>query len=150
MGQTAPLAIFGETKEHAVGATPAPDPAAAMSAQAHAVKDALAPWHAGYDYYDFADIPAPASAVLPPAPPTAACRKSRPPATPARPSSPPAPSGRPGRGYTASGFPGHPHPSNNRPPPTRYGCRRPWPVNVRNSKPLGRTHEHRNPCSART
>ena len=63
MGQTAPLAIFGETKEHAVGATPAPDPAAAMSAQAHAVKDALAPWHAGYDYYEFADIPAPASAV---------------------------------------------------------------------------------------
>ena len=60
-GQTAPLAIFGETKEHAVGATPAPDPAAAMSAQAHAVKDALTPWHAGYDYDDFADIPAPAS-----------------------------------------------------------------------------------------
>src|SRR5262249_62241662 len=49
-------------------------PAAAVRAQAHAVKDALAPWRAGYDYYDFADIPAPASAVLPPAPPTAACR----------------------------------------------------------------------------
>ena len=86
MGQTAPLAIFGETKEHAVGATPAPDPAAAVRAtpapdpaaavraQAHAVKDALAPWHAGDDYYDFADIAAPASGVLPPAPPTAACR----------------------------------------------------------------------------
>ena len=28
---------------------------------AHAVKDALTPWHAGYDYDDFADIPAPAS-----------------------------------------------------------------------------------------
>jgi len=42
-----------------VGATPTPDPAAAVRAQAHAVKDALAPWHAGYDYYDFADIPAP-------------------------------------------------------------------------------------------
>src|SRR6516165_5952772 len=50
-------------RKHAVGATPAPDPAAAVRAQAHAVKGALAPWHAGYDYYEFADIPAPASAV---------------------------------------------------------------------------------------
>ena len=44
-----------------MGATPTPDPAAAVRAQAHAVKDALTPWHAGYDYDDFADIPAPAS-----------------------------------------------------------------------------------------
>jgi FAD/FMN-containing dehydrogenase len=51
----------------AVGAAPTPDLAAAVRAETHAVKDALAPWHASYDYYDFADAPAPASAVLPPA-----------------------------------------------------------------------------------
>jgi hypothetical protein len=51
----------------AVGATPTRDLAAAVRAQARAVKDALAPWHAGYDYYHFGDAPAPASAVLPPA-----------------------------------------------------------------------------------
>jgi hypothetical protein len=34
---------------------------------AQAAKDALAPWHAGYDYYNFEETPAPASAVLPPA-----------------------------------------------------------------------------------
>jgi hypothetical protein len=50
-----------------VGAIPAPDLAAAVHAQTGAVKDALAPWHAGYDYYNFAETPAPASAVLPPA-----------------------------------------------------------------------------------
>ena len=44
-----------------MGDTPTPDPATAVRAQAHAVKDALAPWHAGDDYYDFADIAAPAS-----------------------------------------------------------------------------------------
>jgi hypothetical protein len=32
-----------------------------------AVKDALAPWHAGYDPYNFQENPAPVSAVLPPA-----------------------------------------------------------------------------------
>jgi FAD/FMN-containing dehydrogenase len=36
-------------------------------AHAQAVKDALAPWHASYDYYNFEDIPATAAAVLPPA-----------------------------------------------------------------------------------
>jgi len=51
----------------AVGAMPAPDLAAAVRAQTRAVKDALGPWHAGYDYYNFAETPAPASAVLPPA-----------------------------------------------------------------------------------
>jgi hypothetical protein len=51
----------------AVGATPTPDLAAAVRAQAYAVKDAVAPWHAGYDYYNFEETPAPASAVLPPA-----------------------------------------------------------------------------------
>jgi hypothetical protein len=36
-------------------------------AHAQAAKDALAPWHASYDYYNFEDIPATAAAVLPPA-----------------------------------------------------------------------------------
>jgi FAD/FMN-containing dehydrogenase len=51
----------------AVGATPTPDLAAAVRAQVQAVKDALAPWRASYDYYNSEDTPAPASAVLPPA-----------------------------------------------------------------------------------
>jgi FAD/FMN-containing dehydrogenase len=51
----------------AVGATPTPDLAAAVRAQAYAVKDALAPWHASYHYYNSEDTPAPASALLPPA-----------------------------------------------------------------------------------
>jgi hypothetical protein len=32
-----------------------------------ALKDALAPWHAGYDYYNFVETPAEAEVVLPPA-----------------------------------------------------------------------------------
>ena len=48
-----------------VGAVPTPDLAAAVRAQAQAVKDALAPWHAGYDYYNSEETPALASAVLP-------------------------------------------------------------------------------------
>ena len=50
----------------AVGISPTPDLAAAVRAQAQAVKDALAPWHAGYDYYNSEETPTPASAVLPP------------------------------------------------------------------------------------
>jgi hypothetical protein len=44
-------------------------PGLAGPARAHVqtVKDALAPWHASYDYYNFAETPAPAAAVLPPA-----------------------------------------------------------------------------------
>jgi len=34
---------------------------------AEAIKDAVAAWHAGYDYYNFEETPAAASAVLPPA-----------------------------------------------------------------------------------
>ena len=51
----------------AAGAAPTPDLAAAVRAQAQAVKHALATWHASYDYYNFEETPAPASAVLPPA-----------------------------------------------------------------------------------
>ena len=51
----------------AVGAAPTPGLADPARAQVHAVKDALGPWYAGYDYYNFEETPAPASAVLPPA-----------------------------------------------------------------------------------
>jgi hypothetical protein len=47
---------------YAVAATPG-----LARAHAQGVKDALAPWHASYDYYNFEDIPATAAAVLPPA-----------------------------------------------------------------------------------
>ena len=52
---------------YAVGATPTTDLAGSVRAHVQAIKDALAPWHAGYDYYDFKDTPATAAAVLPPA-----------------------------------------------------------------------------------
>jgi FAD/FMN-containing dehydrogenase len=52
---------------YAVGATPTPDLAGPVGAHVQAVKDALAPWQASYDYYDFKDTPATAAAVLPPA-----------------------------------------------------------------------------------
>jgi FAD/FMN-containing dehydrogenase len=49
----------------AAGATPTPELAAAVPRDAQAVKDALAAWHASYDYYDGTETPAPASAVFP-------------------------------------------------------------------------------------
>jgi hypothetical protein len=49
------------------GFTPTSELAAVVRAQARAVKDALTPWHAGYDYYNFAETPAGAHTVLPPA-----------------------------------------------------------------------------------
>jgi hypothetical protein len=51
----------------AVGAIPAPGRVGPVRAHVQAVKDAFAPWHADYDYYNFAETPAAASAVLPPA-----------------------------------------------------------------------------------
>jgi FAD/FMN-containing dehydrogenase len=50
---------------YAGGFTPTPELAATVRGHAQAVKDALAPWHASYDYYNFAEIPAAASTVLP-------------------------------------------------------------------------------------
>ena len=47
------------------GITPTPELADTVRAHAQAVKDALAPWHASYDYYNFVETPAAASAVLP-------------------------------------------------------------------------------------
>jgi FAD/FMN-containing dehydrogenase len=52
---------------YAAGAVPTPDLAGPVRAHVQAVKDALAPWHAGYDYYNFEESPAGAAAVLPPA-----------------------------------------------------------------------------------
>jgi hypothetical protein len=49
------------------GFTPTPEAVDVVHAQVQAIKDALAAWHAGYDYYNFEETPAPASAVLPPA-----------------------------------------------------------------------------------
>src|SRR6516165_9112326 len=51
----------------AAGFTPTPGLTAAVRAHAQTLKDALGAWHAGYDYYNFQETPAPASAVLPPA-----------------------------------------------------------------------------------
>jgi FAD/FMN-containing dehydrogenase len=47
------------------GFAPTPELAAAVGEQAQAVKDALAEWRAPYDYYNFAETPAAASAILP-------------------------------------------------------------------------------------
>ena len=49
------------------GFTPTPELASAVRGHAQAVKDALASWHASYDYYNFEGTPTAASAVLPPA-----------------------------------------------------------------------------------
>lgn len=49
----------------AVGFAPTPDAADSVRADARILKDALGPWHARYDYYNFEDTPAEARAVLP-------------------------------------------------------------------------------------
>jgi hypothetical protein len=49
------------------GFAPTPEAGETVRTQAQAVKDALAAWHAPYDYYNFAETPAGADAVLPPA-----------------------------------------------------------------------------------
>jgi hypothetical protein len=51
----------------AVGIAPTPELAEAAGTHARALKEALAPWHAGYDYYNFVETPAEAEVVLPPA-----------------------------------------------------------------------------------
>jgi FAD/FMN-containing dehydrogenase len=47
------------------GLTPTPELETQVRAHVRAVKDALAPWRAGYDYYNFVETPAEAGAVLP-------------------------------------------------------------------------------------
>jgi FAD/FMN-containing dehydrogenase len=49
------------------GFAPSSEVGDAVRAHVRALKDALTPWHAGYDYYNFAEIPAEAEVVLPPA-----------------------------------------------------------------------------------
>ena len=49
------------------GLTPTPELASAVRGHAQAVKNALASWHASYDYYNFDEAPAAASEVLSPA-----------------------------------------------------------------------------------
>jgi FAD/FMN-containing dehydrogenase len=66
-GGGAQTAIDARYLTFAVGFTPTPELATMMRAQAQAVKDALTPWHASYDYYNFAETPAEAHTVLPPA-----------------------------------------------------------------------------------
>jgi hypothetical protein len=47
------------------GFAPTPEVGDAAAAHVRALKDALTPWHAGYDYYNFVEIPAEAEVVLP-------------------------------------------------------------------------------------
>jgi FAD binding domain len=49
------------------GFPPTPELIHATRTSVKALKNALGPWHAGYDYYNFADTPAEAELVLPPA-----------------------------------------------------------------------------------
>jgi FAD/FMN-containing dehydrogenase len=46
------------------GIAPTPEQAAIVIAAVRALKDALMPWHASYDYYNFVETPAQADAVL--------------------------------------------------------------------------------------
>jgi FAD/FMN-containing dehydrogenase len=66
-GGAAQPAIDASYLLYAAGATLTPGPASPVRAHMQAVKDALAPWHASYDYYNFEETPAAAAAVLPPA-----------------------------------------------------------------------------------
>jgi FAD/FMN-containing dehydrogenase len=47
------------------GFAPTPESAEAARTSARALKEALAPWHAGYDFYNFVETPAEAEVVLP-------------------------------------------------------------------------------------
>jgi hypothetical protein len=47
------------------GFPPTPELVNATSTRVRALKEALAPWHAGYDYYNFVETPAEAEVVLP-------------------------------------------------------------------------------------
>ena len=48
------------------GLTPTPEQQDIVRAHTQALEDALIPWRAGYDYYNFAETPIEADAVLPP------------------------------------------------------------------------------------
>jgi FAD/FMN-containing dehydrogenase len=70
LGRNAPGAgaqarIDAEYLTFAGGLTPTPELRDAVRAHARALKDALTAWHAGYDYYNFAETQGEANAVLP-------------------------------------------------------------------------------------
>jgi hypothetical protein len=50
---------------YGTGVAATPEAVVTVGGQARALKDALAPWHAGYGYYNTTDTPAPAQALLP-------------------------------------------------------------------------------------
>ena len=62
-----PSSIDASYLLYAGGLAPIPEAVTVVRGQAQAVKDALASWHASYDYYNFEETPAAAGAVLPPA-----------------------------------------------------------------------------------
>jgi hypothetical protein len=51
---------------YGTGVAATPEAVATAGGQAQALRDALAPWHASYTYYNMADTPAPAQVLLPP------------------------------------------------------------------------------------
>lgn len=61
----AQAAIDAKYLMYAVGLAPTPEAIRVVRGQTEAAKDALAAWHASYDYYDLVETPAAASAVLP-------------------------------------------------------------------------------------
>jgi hypothetical protein len=77
-----------EVRRAGRGLAPTPELGDAVRSQVGAPKDALTPWNAGYDYYNFVQTPAAADVVLPP-PRISACRRSRRCTTPTRRSSRP-------------------------------------------------------------
>jgi hypothetical protein len=50
---------------YGTGVAGTPEAVATVGGQAQALKEALAPWHASYSFYNSADAPAPAQALLP-------------------------------------------------------------------------------------
>jgi hypothetical protein len=65
VGGGAQTKIDAEFAIVAGGPAPTPELRDVVRAHVRAVKDALTPWRAGYDYYNFEETPAEASAVLP-------------------------------------------------------------------------------------
>jgi hypothetical protein len=57
--------VEAEFAMFAGGFTPTPEARELVEKDARVLKDALAPWHAGYDYYNFVETPAEAEVVLP-------------------------------------------------------------------------------------
>src|SRR5919112_1593881 len=64
-GRGAQAKIDAEYLMLAGGLTPTPERKVAVRAHAQVLKDALTLWHADHDYYNFAETPAEANAVLP-------------------------------------------------------------------------------------